>query len=66
MPTINLNEDEDEGAPNCAPPTTRRPPGRPHKKRNQANEYVTRKKNFCGRCLQRMHHNARPCNEPIG
>ncbi|KAJ8098634.1 hypothetical protein POJ06DRAFT_257568 [Lipomyces tetrasporus] len=46
----------------CAPPDTRRPRGRPYKKRNQANEYVMQ----CSRWLQKMRHNARTCSEPVG
>ncbi|KAK9314356.1 hypothetical protein V1524DRAFT_147141 [Lipomyces starkeyi] len=57
MSTICLNEDI--ASPVCRPPNTRRPPGRPHKKRNPANEYMTRRTNICGRCHKQMRHNAR-------
>ncbi|KAK9357097.1 hypothetical protein V1504DRAFT_465687 [Lipomyces starkeyi] len=61
MPTINAGDD----ARTCLPPTTRRPPGRPHKSRDRSNEFAARRLNVCGRCGQRTRHNARTCTEPI-
>ncbi|KAJ8100193.1 hypothetical protein POJ06DRAFT_252022 [Lipomyces tetrasporus] len=46
MPTIAVEND----TPICRPPTTRRPPGRPHKSRDRSNEFVARRLNICGRC----------------
>ncbi|KAK9361159.1 hypothetical protein V1504DRAFT_390715, partial [Lipomyces starkeyi] len=63
MPTVDLNQRD--VAVECALSTTSRPPGRPHKRRDTTNEFVTRKTNICGRCHKRMAHNSRTCTEPI-
>ncbi|KAK9362455.1 hypothetical protein V1504DRAFT_448543 [Lipomyces starkeyi] len=61
MPTIAVEND----TPICRPPTTRRPPGRPHKSRDRSNEFVARRLNVCGRFKKPMRHNARSCTELI-
>jgi SWIM zinc finger len=67
--TTDSSSDSDTDAPipgtNCLPPLTRRPPGRPKKKRVRTEDFGREKRIFrCTRC-QKPDHSARTCREPI-
>ncbi|ODQ72848.1 hypothetical protein LIPSTDRAFT_3216 [Lipomyces starkeyi NRRL Y-11557] len=66
MSTVIVTEDDD--LPHVGPPNTRRPPGRPHKKRVRTEDVGIAKKRVkvtCGRCHKQLEHNASTCTEPL-
>ncbi|KAK9357560.1 hypothetical protein V1504DRAFT_464105 [Lipomyces starkeyi] len=62
--TVSVTEDDDSRT--VGPPNTRRPPGRPHKKRVRTEDIGTsRKRVTCSRCHKQLGHNASTCREPL-
>ena len=50
---------------NVLPPATKRPPGRPKKRKQPSNGFQQKRKLTCSRCKQQINHNRRTCREVI-